>query len=158
QISRNDASIQGRVSRVSISKQGLDIQGLELSGAGGQLSASLTVKRDRILMNAHGEDVDLDILSRVFGLSRGTLSGKLNVSTDVNAQDDKQQGSIHLAMGDGNVGPFLHVSVRLDAELEGEKFTGQASALARDVGALGTIWDTEITGPVSHLESWKKLL
>src|SRR5262249_13983144 len=82
-VARGNRKVRGRVAEVRVSKERIQVSGLELSGPSGELKGSASLAPDHIQLSAHGRAMDLEVLTQVLGLDKSQLSGKLNVDAEV---------------------------------------------------------------------------
>ncbi|HEY3236014.1 MAG TPA: hypothetical protein VGJ84_14955, partial [Polyangiaceae bacterium] len=157
-VERGGTSVRVRVSAMRVSKRGVEISGLELSGPSGELHGSVALGPDRVSVNARGRDVDLDVLTHILGLQKGVIGGKLNVDADIQGGEHNQHGHLHLALGDATISAVSGVSLRLDAELDGDQLRGESSVLVRNAGSIGSTWDTRLGGLITRVESWRNMI
>jgi translocation and assembly module TamB len=157
-VQRDDASLAGKVERLDLSGREISIKDVKITGAGGELVGSVRVGKDQIELRARGEGVDLERAARALGLPRGMVGGKLNVDADVSIGKQESRGRVKIALGDGTVMALGGIALALDAKLDGTSLDGSASAMIRDLGALGAAWETTLAGSPLKLESWRDMI
>jgi translocation and assembly module TamB len=157
-VQRGDAALSGKVERLDLGGREISIRELQITGAGGELAGSVRIGKDQIELKARGQGVDLDRAARALGLPRGTVGGRLNVDADVSIGKQESRGRLQIALGDGTVMSVGGISLALDAKLAGTALEGSASAIVRDLGAIGAIWETTLAGSPLELESWRDMI
>jgi hypothetical protein len=157
-VSREDARLTGKIESIDVSGGRVEIKDLRMSGAGGELRGWVRIRPKLLEAKVEGDDLDLEVLARTFGLPRGIAGGKLRVRADVSAGSDVQRGEVFIALGNGTVAGLGGISLRLRARLEDKALTGDLGAQVMDIGAVGATWDTTLAGHVLEVESWRDMI
>ena len=110
-IRRDQVSIQARAASIDIGAGSVEARDVRLEGAGGTLAGHFLYRPNLFELEAHGEGVDLGAVSRVLGVSRGALSGKIDVNAELVAASDVRRGDVRLKVTDGAFGPIGGVSM-----------------------------------------------
>src|SRR5262249_46910912 len=96
--------------------------------------------------------------SKVLGLDKDLVHGKLNLDADIHDNPREHRGKLHLALTDAVIGSVSGVSLRLDAELEGDRMRGATSIQVKSTGSLGSTWDTRVSGLITRGETWRSMV
>jgi hypothetical protein len=157
EVKRDDAALVGKVERFDLGTGEVSIRDVKISGAGGELAGSVRISKQQIEVHAKGEQIDLDRAARALGLPRGLLGGKLNIDADVSigkgiyrARSPRARRR-HRGFGRRH----RHVA-RRGARRHFAR--GQASALIKDVGAVGAVWETTLAGSPLETASWRDMI
>jgi hypothetical protein len=155
-MSRGDVTIQTRAASVELGAGMVEARNVRLEGAGGSFTGSARYRPKLFELEAHGQGLDLDLLSRVLGVSRGTLGGTVDVDAEVVAASDVRQGEIRVSLKNGSLGPVAGVTLVLDAALDADGLSGEATAQVAGYGRARASWDIEHSGDVLERERWRR--
>jgi hypothetical protein len=155
-IERDQVSIHAKAARVDLGEGSIEARDVRLEGAGGTLTGSARYRPKLFELEAHGKDVDLGVVSRVLGLSRGTLGGKIDIDAEVVAASDVRKGDVRLSVRDGSLGPVTGVLLELDTTLDEEGLRGEATTRVAGYGRARASWDIELTGDPLERERWNR--
>ncbi len=150
------ADVQARAEHVTVAEDRIEIKDLSLIGAGGKLEGSLLITPRLVTIEARGQDVDLDLLSRYAGLPRGRLGGKLDIDADVTLAEDVQRGHVQLELERGSVQGVSGLQLALEATLDERHVTGSARAELAGIAQGATQFDVNLPGPAAEPRSWKR--
>ena len=156
-VSRDGATLRGKVGKLEVSDGNIEIRDLSLVGAG-ELRGYIRIRPRLLEAKVEGEDLDLDTISRALGWPPGMFGGKLRINANVSAGSDVQRGEVFLALGNGSIAAIGGISLRMKATLEDERFDGELSAQLRDIGALGATWETKLAGHVLEESTWRDMI
>jgi hypothetical protein len=98
EVRRDDVAIRARAARIDLGEGSVLAKDVTLEGAGGTLKGSVRYQPKLWELEAHGKGVDLGAVSRVLGLSRGSLGGKLDVDARLVAASDVRKGDVRLVV------------------------------------------------------------
>ncbi len=157
-VARAGAELRGRIARLDVGAGTLDATDLTLTGAGGPLTGSVSVRPDEIAADLHGKNVDLDALATALGIGRGTIGGRLNLETRARVGRDTMQGSLRAALTAGSVLGFPGVTFDIDSSVAGTAFTGTASARMEHIGSVSATWDARAPSHPLDPGAWRALL
>ena len=155
-VSRGEVAIQARAASVDLSAGSVEARDVKVEGAGGTLVGSVRYRPNLFELEARGEGVDLGTVSRVLGLSRERLGGKIDVNAEIVAASDVRKGDVRLSVTDGSFGPIGGVGVELDATLDADGFSGEATTRVMGYGHARASWDIEVTGDLLDAERWRR--
>ncbi|HEX6276581.1 MAG TPA: hypothetical protein VFZ53_26245, partial [Polyangiaceae bacterium] len=155
-MSRGDVTIQARAASVDVGAGTVDARDVRLEGAGGTFTGSARYRPKLLELEAHGKGLDLGILSRVLGLSRGALGGTVDVDAEVVAASDVRKGDVRFSVTNGSLGPIAGVSLAGVAALDADGFSGEATTEVTGYGRARASWDIELTGDVLERERWRR--
>src|SRR5262249_7350274 len=134
----------------------VEARDVQLEGAGGTLTASARYRPKLFELEAKGAGLDLGKVSRVLGLSRGALNGKVDIDAKMVATSDIRRNNVRLTVEDGSLGPVGGISLELDASLDADGLSGEAMARVSGYGRARASWDIELTGDVLERERWRQ--
>jgi translocation and assembly module TamB len=157
-VTRAGAKLEGSVAQLDVSRGRVDIDHLQLSGAGGTLSGSLDIRPTSVEAHAQGDHLDMGEIGNVLGLPRGKVGGKLSIRADVLASKEASRGQVHVTLGNGSIMNVDGVAMSLNATLDQSRFSGDTQLVVRDVGSLGATWNTTLDGPLQKLATWKRIV
>ncbi|MEP7049953.1 MAG: hypothetical protein ABJB12_06350 [Pseudomonadota bacterium] len=136
EVKRDDAVLTAKAASVLVNGSDIKVDGVTVTGAGGELAGSGELGEGRLALKAHGKDVDLQVIAHALGLPRGVLSGKAGIDADFESTNKTQAGSFALnldqARGDGVAIDSLTVA----GTLSGSQLDLKTSARLRDFGSF----------------------
>ncbi|HEV8246207.1 MAG TPA: translocation/assembly module TamB domain-containing protein, partial [Polyangiaceae bacterium] len=148
--------IHASAGQVAISEDKIEIKDLSLVGAGGDLKGSILITPRVVTLDARGQGVDLDLLSRFLGLPRGKLGGKLDIDADVAVAEDVERGHVQLKLEHGSIADVAGLDMALEATL-GEHHVAGSSRIELAGIARGTSqFDVALPGSAADVKSWRK--
>jgi hypothetical protein len=154
-VARDGVEIRGDVAELDLSEQRVLLRDLRLRGAAGELDGDAAIDRRELSVSAHGKDVDLSAFSRVLGLPRGTLEGRVGVDLDLVADERTQRGSLELSLQKGAIAQLSGISGQLSAKLADQRLTGSSSGKVETLGNFKADWDGELAGRPVELASYQ---
>jgi hypothetical protein len=155
-LRRGEVAIRARAARVDLGESTVEAREVSVEGAGGTLTGSARYRPRLFELEAHGEGVDLGVVSRVLGLTRGTLGGKVDVDTEVVLASDVRRGTLRLRVAEGSLGDVTGVSVELDGALDADGIDGEATTRVSGYGRARASWDVAIDGNLLEAERWRR--
>jgi translocation and assembly module TamB len=158
QVKREGATLTGKVKRLDLDSRDVTVKNLKLTGIGGVLTGEVRVSEGKVQVQAKGQGIDLDALSRALGLPRGMLGGRLNIDADVVADKHASAGHVRIGLGHGSLASLGGISLSVDAALDGESVSGNASAALENIGNFGMHFETELDGNPAELRAWKGIV
>ncbi len=157
EVRRDKAVLSAKAARVDVNGSELRVEGLTVEGAGGKLTASGDVGRNRLALLAHGKDLDLEIVTHALGLPRGLLSGKLAIDTDFESTNKVQRGSFDIELGRARSEGVAVDALGLSGQLSGSHLALQASAKLRDFGAFTGQAEAELSGSLADRKTLERV-
>ncbi len=136
EVRRDDAVLTAKAARVDVNGSDLRVNGLSLTGAGGQLEGSGELGPERLALVAHGKGLDLEVIAHALGLPRGLLSGKLSLDADFESTSKTQRGTFDLALDQASSDGIAIDSLDLSGDLNGPQLDLKSSAKLRDFGSF----------------------
>jgi hypothetical protein len=155
-VARGGAVLRARVARVVLDDQVLELRDARIDGAGGTLVGSANLRPGFLEATINGDDVDLDAIARVLGLSSHDLGGKLRIASEVAIARDVKRATLDLSVRDGHAGPLRAVTFDGHATLTDLALAGEARADVAGLGALRASFDTELAGSALDAESYRR--
>jgi translocation and assembly module TamB len=155
-VARGGAVLKARAERVVLDEQSLEVRDARIEGAGGTLIGSANVRPGLAELALRGDDVDLDAISRVLGLSSSELGGKLRISSEVAIARDVKRATLDLSVRNGRVGPLRAVTFDGNATLSDRSLAGEARADVAGLGSIRASFDTELAGSALAAESYRR--
>jgi hypothetical protein len=153
-VARGGAVLRGRAARVVIDERALEIRDARIEGAGGTLTGSANVRPGLAEIMVNGDDVDLDAVARVLGLSGEYLGGRVRIAAEVAVARDVKRATLDLAVRDGRAGPLRAVTLEANATLSDGSLSGEARASVAGLGDLRASADLELGGSALEAESY----
>jgi autotransporter translocation and assembly factor TamB len=154
-LRRDPVLVEGTVDRLDFDEGIVDVHDVRVTGAGGELKGAIRLAHELVEIEAQGDDVDLDALSRAIGLPRGTIGGKLRVNADVAAGRDVTRGRLRLGLTDATVGAVGGLSLDLSGDLEDRALTGGATGMVAGIGTFGGTWNVTLAGKPFEVDSYR---
>lgn len=155
-LARGGAVLRARAARVLLDEQALEIRDARIDGAGGTLTGSANLRPGLAEVALNGDDVDLDAIARVLGLSSQDLGGKLRITSEVAIARDVKRATLDIAVRDGRIGPLHAVTLDGNATLSDRSLSGEARASVAGLGSLRASIDTELGGSPLQLDSYRR--
>jgi hypothetical protein len=155
-LRRGEVGIHARAARVDLGEGVVEARDVSVEGAGGTLTGSATFRPRFFELEAHGEGVDLGVVSRVLGLTRGSLDGRVDVDAEVVAAPDVRRGTLRMRVTDGSFGDVTGVSLELESALDADGIEGEATARASGYGQARAAWDVAVDGNLLDAERWRR--
>lgn len=155
-VARGGAALRARAARVVLDDRALEVRDARIEGAGGTLVGSANVRPGLAEASVAGDDVDLDAIARVLGLSSSDLGGKLRIASEIAIARDVRRATLDLAVRDGRVGPLRAVAFEGNATLGDRSLVGEARADVAGLGSLRASFDTELGGSALSLKSYEE--
>jgi translocation and assembly module TamB len=155
-LSRTGASIEGKVDRLDIARGAVDVNGLELKGAGGRLTGSAHLRPDTAEIQAEGADLDLDLVSRVVGLPPGLAGGKARVTADISVGTDVSRGRLRLSVADGSIAYHRGIDWDLAADLTKEHVEASSRVNVKDLGEFEARLVADLAGSPLRPAAWRR--
>ena len=156
-LKRDPVLIEGEIDRLDFESGTTQIRNVRVTGAGGELTGAVRQAEGLLELEAHGENMDLDALSRAFGLPRGALGGKLRLNAEIAVGKDVTRGRIRFGLGNGTIADVGGISLQMSADLQEDVLTGGASGLVAGIGTVGATWNTKLAGRATDLDSYRKM-
>ncbi|HUF76741.1 MAG TPA: translocation/assembly module TamB domain-containing protein, partial [Longimicrobiales bacterium] len=155
-VARGGALLRARAARVLLDDQVLEVRDARIDGAGGTLLGAANLRPGLAEVTLYGDDIDLDAVARVLGLSSSELGGKLRIASEVAIARDVKRATLDLSVRDGHVGPLRAVTFDGNATLVDRSLTGEARADVTGLGSLRASFDTELAGSALDADSYRK--
>jgi hypothetical protein len=155
-VARGGAALRARAERVVLDDQVLEVRDARIDGAGGTLVGSANLRPGLAELALRGDDVDLDAISKVLGLSSSELGGKLRISSEVAIARDVKRATLDLSVRDGHVGRLSAITFDGHATLADLSLAGEARADVAGLGSLRASFDTELAGSALKADSYEK--
>jgi translocation and assembly module TamB len=152
-VERDDAVLTTTVSEVAFDGDQVHVNGLDLQGAGGKLSASGQFGPERLALVAQGDGLDLGVIAHALGMPRGVLAGKVGLDADLDSSKKDQHGSLILKLDQGQIDGVTVDSLSLASQLIGSHLDLQTTAKFRDFGDFSGEARTTINGSLGDLET-----
>jgi autotransporter translocation and assembly factor TamB len=141
---------------VVLDDQALEVREARIEGAGGTLTGSANVRPGLAELTVSGDDVDLDAVARVLGLSAQDLGGRLRIAGEVAIARDVKRATLDVAVVDGRMGPLRAVALEGNATLADRSLEIEARASVAGLGSLRASVDAELGGSALDAESYRR--
>jgi hypothetical protein len=145
-VARAGAVLRARAARVVLDERALEIRDARIEGAGGTLEGFANVRPGLAEIAINGDNVDLDAVSRILGLSSEHLGGKLRIAAEVAVARDVRRATLDVAVTDGRAGALRAVTLEGNATLSERSLSGEARASVEGLGDLRASADVELAG------------
>ncbi len=156
-VARDEAKLVGTADHLDItSANRVNVQNVEISGAGGKLTGSASLTPKGVHAQLVGADVELGVIARALGLPRRTLEGRFSVDAAVDLRGDNSKGRVALRLGNASVLGLEGISLRVAATLDRGKFDGGGQVAVDQLGNLGSRWEVELRGDPLSPDTWLK--
>ena len=155
-IARGGVTLHARAASIELGASRVEARDVRLEGAGGTLTASVRYEPRLFELEAHGKGLELGTVSRVLGVSRDRLAGTIDIDAELVAASDVRKGDVRLVVTDGSFGPVGGVSLELDAALDADGFSGEATTRVSGYGSARASWDVAVSGDFLDAERWRR--
>lgn len=152
---REQAELSGKLARLRAEDGEFELEGLALSGLGGELSGSLEWSHQRISVDAQGRKLRIGDLARLLGLPSHYATGTLDFDSEVMLARDIERGRVNVRLSEGSIGPVPDVTAALNASLESGRLQGDVSTDVKNVATSTARFDVQVPGRVRELESFR---
>lgn len=156
-LRRDPVLVEGEIDQLDLDDGAIAIKNVRVTGAGGELTGAVRIAEGLLELEARGENVDLDALSRAVGLPRGVFGGRLRLNVDVAVGKDVTRGRVRAGLGNGTIANVGGISLQVSGDLQDETFTGGLSGLVAGIGTFGATWNTKLAGPATDPESYRRM-
>jgi hypothetical protein len=154
-VSRETKSVHAHAEHLLLAKNELELGDVRVEGAGGSVTGSARYRPDLLELDARGKDVDLAVMSHLFGFS-GRWRGKIDLTAELAVARDVRRGTLDVTLRDGAAGPLTGVSFELATTLEHENLEGNAMLEAAGFGRARATFETQVEGSLLDERSWKR--
>ncbi len=138
---------------IGIGDNGLSVQNLEVTGAGGPIRSSFVLSGQHLQGDLNARELDVGRLAEALGLPQGEASGQLDANLVV---DDAQGSTLQLEARDITYGPVAGVSGMVDAALQDNRFVSRALVRVEGFGEVGVLTELDTAGPLLATDSWSQ--
>jgi hypothetical protein len=157
-VKREQSELIGRARKLDVGDDKFELSEFDLHGLGGSAKGSLEVRKERFVLVASGEKLDLSGLSRLLGLPSHYVAGRLDIDADILLARDIERGKISVSLDQGTVGPLADLSSTLHATLEDQRLQGDAETKIRGVGQASARFSLSVPGSVRDTKALKDAL
>lgn len=154
-LRRGALTLEGDIAELDPERAVIEVPEFRLTGAGGTMKGSVTLRPGLVEGSASGADLDLAALATALSLPPGSLTGKARIDADLTAGHDVTRGWVRVGLGNVSVRGLSGVSLAASAKLDGERLTGEASGLVSTFAKVGATWDLTLGGPAFQLSSFR---
>lgn len=168
-VDAGSTRLTGRIDRLASLGPALALDGIDLSGMGGQARGNLRVEGGELVGELEGTDFDLGDLSRMLGL-RLPLRGSANLSVALERTPGGRRGHVQVRMENAGVlllgGLELSLDTRFDGDLvESEAALAMMNPLDHEEGhpcaaTVATILvedvEARLEGPLLSAQTWQR--
>ncbi len=153
EMKRDDAVLTANATRVDVNGSNVKIDGVTITGAGGELDGSGEFGQGRLALKAHGKNVKLEVIAHALGLPRGVLSGKAGIDADFESSNKTQDGSFALNLDQALSDGVAIDSLSVTGALSGSQLNLKSSAQLRDFGSFSGEAQAHLTGSLADLHT-----
>ncbi|MGE0324632.1 MAG: translocation/assembly module TamB domain-containing protein [Polyangiaceae bacterium] len=155
-IERDDTKVIGHATSLDIIGKRVDLKNLVVTGAGGTLEGSASLRNDELHADIRGNGVNLSAFSRAIGLPRDTLEGTLNVDAKVLLKEDASSGYVSVALGRGSLMGIQGIDLMVRSDFAQSRVEGGAQIIVADWGGLRSTWKGSVDGDPLSATAWKR--
>lgn len=169
QIDAGPVGIRGEVDRVASIGEALTVDGLRLTGLGGEVSGGLAIERGELVGKLEGTGIDLASLSRMVGAPL-PVRGRANLSVDLERAPGGRRGHVQVRVQDGGILLVDGVELSLDTQFDGRLVEAEAALTVANplrhedeahpcAGRVVTVTledaETALVGPLLDPTTWR---
>jgi hypothetical protein len=153
EVKRDDAVLSAKAASVLVTGSNVKVEGVTVTGAGGELAGSGELGDERLALKAHGKGVNLEVIARALGLPRGVLSGTAGIDADFESTKRIQNGSFALDLEQARADGVAIDSLTVNGALSGSQLDLKTSAKFRDFGSFSGEALANLSGSLADLRT-----
>jgi len=152
---REDVAVFGKVHRISVTDDRVDLQGISVEGAGEPIAGSLSISPSSLKVRLAAADVDLEKMGAVL-LPGAIVGGRLSFDIDAELTARSERGHARMRLEKGRLGEISAVGAQGEADIGGGHFSGGVDVLWGTLGSVTiTTNDATLAGSALRTSSWE---
>ncbi|MEO8901060.1 MAG: hypothetical protein ABI488_05265 [Polyangiaceae bacterium] len=153
EVKRDDAVLTAKATSVDVNDSNVKIEGVTVTGAGGELDGSGEFGQGRLAVKAHGKDVDLEVIAHALGLPRSAISGKASIDADFESSNKTQDGTFALNLSQARSNGVAIDSLTVAGALSGSQLDLRTAAKLRDFGSFSGEAKANLSGSLADVHT-----